>query len=88
MTHAAGLLNRTKPGSENFSSEPADPWRSSPPRFSVVSLPLCVAIVVVLAFPDSYEISVSDTQAYRQFGNSVVVPAVTAVAEEMRRFIR
>ena len=26
----------------------------------------------------------SDTQAYRQFGNSVVVPVVRAVAETMR----
>lgn len=41
-----------------------------------------------MGFPESYEIPVSDTQAYRQFGNSVVVPAVTAVAEEMKRFIR
>ena len=31
-------------------------------------------------FPDSFEIPVSDTQAYRQFGNSVCVPAVAAVA--------
>jgi DNA (cytosine-5)-methyltransferase 1 len=29
-------------------------------------------------------IPVSDTQAYRQFGNSVVVPAVKAVAEHMK----
>lgn len=42
----------------------------------------------LMGFPDSYEIPVSDTQAYRQFGNSVVVPAVTAVAEEMKRLIR
>lgn len=42
----------------------------------------------LMGFPESYEIPVSDTQAYRQFGNSVVVPAITAVAEEMRRFIR
>lgn len=42
----------------------------------------------LMGFPESYEIPVSDTQAYRQFGNSVVVPAVTAVAEEMKRFIR
>lgn len=39
-------------------------------------------------FPETFKIPVSDTQAYRQFGNSVVVPAITAVAEEMRRFIR
>ncbi|GAB3619911.1 DNA (cytosine-5-)-methyltransferase [Glutamicibacter endophyticus] len=41
----------------------------------------------LMGFPESYEIPVSDTQAYRQFGNSVVVPAVTAVAEEMQRFL-
>ena len=28
-------------------------------------------------------IPVSDTQAYRQFGNSIVVPMVKAVADEM-----
>lgn len=32
-------------------------------------------------FPDSFKIVVSDTQAYKQFGNSVVVPLMTAVAE-------
>ncbi len=31
----------------------------------------------------SFEIPVSDTQAYRQFGNSVVVPCVKAVAQLM-----
>lgn len=31
-------------------------------------------------FPDSFVIPVSDTQAYRQFGNSVTVPVVRAVA--------
>lgn len=31
-------------------------------------------------FPDSFEIPVSDTQAYKQFGNSVVVPLMTDVA--------
>ncbi|MDO5532268.1 DNA (cytosine-5-)-methyltransferase [Sutterella sp.] len=32
-------------------------------------------------FPDSFKIPVSDTQAYRQFGNSVVVPLMSAVAK-------
>lgn len=32
-------------------------------------------------FPDSFKIVVSDTQAYRQFGNSVVVPLMSSVAE-------
>lgn len=31
-------------------------------------------------FPDTFKIPVSDTQAYRQFGNSVVVPLMTNVA--------
>ena len=31
-------------------------------------------------FPDTFKIPVSDTQAYRQFGNSVVVPLITDVA--------
>lgn len=34
----------------------------------------------LMGFPDSFRIPVSDTQAYKQFGNSVVVPAVTEVA--------
>jgi len=34
-----------------------------------------------------YEIHVSDTQAYKQFGNAVVVPAATAVAWHMNPFI-
>ncbi len=33
---------------------------------------------------NDFIIPVSDTQAYRQFGNSVVVPAVKAVAEHMK----
>lgn len=32
-------------------------------------------------FPDSFKIPVSDTQAYQQFGNSVVVPLMSAVAK-------
>lgn len=40
-------------------------------------------------FPDKFVIPVSDTQAYRQFGNSVAVPVVEAVAnciiDEMKR---
>jgi len=43
----------------------------------------------LMGFPDSFEIPVSDTQAYRQFGNSVVVPVVEqlakAVVESLRR---
>ena len=34
-------------------------------------------------FPDTFKIPVSDTQAYKQFGNSVVVPLMSAVAKLM-----
>lgn len=37
----------------------------------------------LMGFPDDFRIVVSDTQAYRQFGNSVVVPVVEHVAAEM-----
>jgi DNA (cytosine-5)-methyltransferase 1 len=34
-------------------------------------------------FPASFKIPVSDVQAYKQFGNSVAVPVVTAIAKNM-----
>jgi DNA (cytosine-5)-methyltransferase 1 len=34
-------------------------------------------------FPDSFQIVVSDVQAYKQFGNSVAIPVVKAVAKEV-----
>lgn len=34
-------------------------------------------------FPDNFKIVVSDAAAYRQFGNSVAVPAIRATAEEI-----
>lgn len=37
-----------------------------------------------MGFPDSFVIPVSDTQAYKQFGNSVVVPVMTEVARLMK----
>ena len=37
---------------------------------------------------NGFRIPVSDTQAYKQFGNSVAVPAVTAVARHMEPHIR
>lgn len=42
----------------------------------------------LMGFEDSFVIPVSDTRAYKQFGNSVVVPAIAAVAEHMRPHIR
>jgi DNA (cytosine-5-)-methyltransferase len=35
-------------------------------------------------FPDSYKFVVSDTQLYKQFGNSVTVTVVQAIAEEIK----
>ena len=34
-------------------------------------------------FPDEFKIVVSDVQAYKQFGNSVAVPAIQATAEQI-----
>lgn len=37
----------------------------------------------LMGFPPDFEIPVSDTQAYRQFGNSVVVPVVEKIAKQV-----
>ena len=37
----------------------------------------------LMGFPDSYIIPVSDTQAYKQFGNSIVVPVVELIAKQV-----
>ena len=39
----------------------------------------------LMGFPDSFVIPVSDTQAYKQFGNSVVVPIIEGLAKEIVR---
>ena len=39
-------------------------------------------------FPDSFKIVVSDAQAYKQFGNSVAVPAIQATAEKIIEKLR
>ena len=36
--------------------------------------------------PD-FEIPVSDTQAYKQFGNAVIVPAIESVARHMKPWL-
>jgi len=38
-------------------------------------------------FPEEFIIPVSDTQAYKQFGNSVCVPVVNAIADRMIQFL-
>ncbi|WP_279312457.1 DNA (cytosine-5-)-methyltransferase [Acetobacter sp. AN02] len=42
----------------------------------------------LMGFPDEFRIPVSDTQAYRQFGNSVAVPVFCEVARIMRPHMR
>lgn len=42
----------------------------------------------LMGYPDNFKIPVSDTQAYKQFGNSVVVPVIRAVAQIMVPHIR
>ncbi len=39
----------------------------------------------LMGFPDSFQIVCSDTQAYKQFGNSVAVPVVEAIAMNMKK---
>jgi DNA (cytosine-5)-methyltransferase 1 len=42
----------------------------------------------LMGFPDSFQIPVSDTRAYKQFGNSVVVPLVRAIATEIVKSLK
>ena len=42
----------------------------------------------LMGYPEDYEIVVSDTQAYRQFGNSVVVPVVEKIAEAVMETLK
>jgi DNA (cytosine-5)-methyltransferase 1 len=39
-------------------------------------------------YPDNFVIPVSDTQAYKQFGNSVAVPVIKAIAEEILKGVK
>ena len=41
----------------------------------------------LMGFPDTFKIPVSDTRAYKQFGNSVVVPVIQEVARLMQPFV-
>jgi DNA (cytosine-5)-methyltransferase 1 len=41
----------------------------------------------IMGFPGGFKIPVSDTQAYKQFGNSVIVPVIEAVALHMKPHI-
>lgn len=38
-------------------------------------------------FPDSYKLTLADTHLYKQFGNSVTVPVIKAIAEKIREVL-
>jgi DNA (cytosine-5)-methyltransferase 1 len=38
-------------------------------------------------FPEEFNIPVSDNQAYKQFGNSVAVPVIYAIAKNLVKLI-
>ena len=42
----------------------------------------------LMGFNDTFKIPVSDTQAYKQFGNSVAIPAFTPIASELLRALK
>ena len=42
----------------------------------------------IMGFPEKFKIPVSDNQAYRQFGNAVVVPVVKEIAKSMVKVLR
>lgn len=41
----------------------------------------------LMGYPENFKIPVSDTRAYKQFGNSVVVPLITFVANLMKPYV-
>ena len=41
----------------------------------------------LMGYPDTFRIPVSDTQSYKQFGNSVVVPVIEEIARIMKQHI-
>lgn len=42
----------------------------------------------LMGFPDTFRIVVSDTQAYRQFGNAVAVPVIEAIATKIIPYLK
>lgn len=62
-----------KDGSEILIAQDGKPPRKLTPREAAR----------LQGFPDNYIIPVSDTQAYKQFGNSVAVPVINAIATEI-----
>lgn len=86
-THTAADVARTlsaryhKDGSEIL----IDQGASRPRR---LTLRECARLMGFKSETRDWIIPVSDTQAYRQFGNAVVVPVVEAIAQHMEPFLR
>lgn len=38
-------------------------------------------------FPDEFKLPVADTHLYKQFGNSVTVPVIRAIAEQIKSYL-
>lgn len=38
-------------------------------------------------FPDNYKLTLADTQLYKQFGNSVTVPVIKAIAVRIKEVL-
>lgn len=60
----------------------AQPGKSAPRRLTPRE---CARL---MGLPDEFRIPVSDTQAYKQFGNSVVMPVMREVARIMDPWVR
>jgi len=39
----------------------------------------------VMGFPETFKIPVTESQAYKQFGNSVVIPVIKSVFEQIQK---
>ena len=66
-----------KDGSEILVAQSGNPRRLTPRE--------CARL---MGFPEVFKIPVSDTQAYKQFGNSVVVPVAQEIAKSVVRSLR
>jgi len=77
-THANTLMSDPKGVEKNIVVEPDGRWRRLTPR----------EYARLQGFPETFKLHPTDSKAYRQFGNSVAVPVVRAVAENLIEALR
>ncbi len=41
-----------------------------------------------MGFPEDFKIPVSDAQAYKQFGNTVAIPVIKAISNQVLKLIK